>query len=578
MNTPRTNRFRFLRYGFVGLGLCVTLAAFYYTEELWRGKRAWDNCKRTMEGQGVDLNWADYVPAPVPADENFFAVPEMQQWFVGRGPTELSKKTPTDVNWWTNRMVVAKLSVGQPGSPAPNGYAVLRWNASSARGEAARLLTNAVGPTANAPRSPFDVGFMIRRLEEIRPARIFLQCETAPTEKELKEFLPDSILVHAHDIPEKEALKFEPAGSGAYDVTLPVLETTDDYLSLTRPLEPQFAVIRHAMQRPSARMEGNYTVPNEIPIPNFVTVRAVAQTLASRAQCDFLLGQPEEALRDLTLLHDMCPPIMEENKPMTLIGSMINVAVNALYADTIADGIQFHAWREPQLVVLEEQLKQVKLLGPIKQSFKMETVFLGDYLPNVSVEQLADLIHERTTREPANSWEHQKNLMLARLVPRGWIYQNAVASINLRPNVIAAVDPANEIIFTDKIAAFQQSKNALLSRWSPDTFLGDPMAPNFTKACQKTARSQTKVNQAIIGCALERYHLAHGQYPETLAALIPQYIDTLPHDVIGGGQLHYRCCADGTFLLYSIGWDARDHGGVRGKSDTDGDWVWPYGP
>ncbi len=578
MNPPRTNRFRNLRYVLVGLSLCATLVAFYYTEELWRGKRAWENCQRAMEAQGVDFNWTNFIPAPVPANENFFAVPEMQRWFVGRGPTELTKKMPDAFNWWTNRMVVAKLAIGRAGSPAPDGYSVLRWDEPSARGEAARLLTNAVGPVANASRSPYDVGFMIRRLEEIRPARIFLQCETAPTEKELKEFLPDSIFVHPHDIPGKEALKFEPTGSGTYEVSLPVLETADDYLSLTKPLEPQFALIRQAMERPSARMDGNYTVPSEIPIPNFVTVRAVAQTLASRAQCHFLLGQPEEALRDLTLLHDMCHPIMEQNKPMTLIGSMINVAVNGLYADTIADGIQFHAWHEPQLAALEQQLKQVKLLGPIEQSFKMETVFLGGYLPNVTVEQLADLIHERTTREPASSWDHWKNLMLARLVPRGWIYQNAVASVTLRPNVIAAVDPANEIVFTDKLAAFEQSKHALFSHWSPDTFLGDPMAPNFSRACQKTARSQTKINQTLIVCALERYHLAHGQYPETLDALKPACIDTLPHDVIGGGPLHYRRDADGTFLLYSIGWNACDDGGVQGQSGTDGDWVWPYGP
>lgn len=73
------------------------------------------------------------------------------------------------------------------------------------------------------------------------------------------------------------------------------------------------------------------------------------------------------------------------------------------------------AWREPQLAALEEQLKQVNVLGPLKQSYKMETVFLGVILQNVSMEQLADLIHDRSGRGPAGSWEHRKDLMLARL-------------------------------------------------------------------------------------------------------------------------------------------------------------------
>ena len=101
------------------------------------------------------------------------------------------------------------------------------------------------------------------------------------------------------------------------------------------------------------------------------------------------------------------------------------------------------------------------------------------------------------------------------------------------------------------------------------------MAPHFGAACQTTALNQTEVNQGLVACALERYQLAHGEYPETLDALIPQFIDKIPHDVIGGQPPHYGRAADGTFLLYSIGWTGRDNGGVRGKSNADGDWVWP---
>ena len=87
------------------------------------------------------------------------------------------------------------------------------------------------------------------------------------------------------------------------------------------------------------------------------------------------------------------------------------------------------------------------------------------------------------------------------------------------------------------------------------------MIPNFTKAWQTTAHNQTLVNEAQIACALERYRLAHGEYPETLDALVPQFIEKLPHDIIGGQPLHYRRTADGKFLLYSVGWNETDDGG-----------------
>jgi hypothetical protein len=38
--------------------------------------------------------------------------------------------------------------------------------------------------------------------------------------------------------------------------------------------------------------------------------------------------------------------------------------------------------------------------------------------------------------------------------------------------------------------------------------------------------------------------------------------------------LLYRRSNGGGYLLYSIGWDEKDHGGVPGKSKEEGDWVW----
>ena len=143
------------------------------------------------------------------------------------------------------------------------------------------------------------------------------------------------------------------------------------------------------------------------------------------------------------------------------------------------------------------------------------------------------------------------------------------------------MDSAGQMVFPDKTSAysaFKKQVDASSSHWSPYTFMASFGIPNYDKACQTTARNQTMINQALIVCALERFRLAHGQYPETLDALAPQFIAAIPHDVIGGQPLHYRRAADGTFLLYSVGWNGLDDGGTPGKSITEGDWVWPVFP
>ena len=106
------------------------------------------------------------------------------------------------------------------------------------------------------------------------------------------------------------------------------------------------------------------------------------------------------------------------------------------------------------------------------------------------------------------------------------------------------------------------------------------MHPAIASAVKKFAHVQTQLNLTRTACALERFRLAHGTYPESLAALAPQFIAAVPHDLINGQPLHYRRTDDGKFLLYSVAWNESDDGGQVAKTKTgsvdwkNGDWVW----
>src|SRR5690606_16045055 len=114
-----------------------------------------------------------------------------------------------------------------------------------------------------------------------------------------------------------------------------------DYLAWSDQLESDFDAIRKALERPYARMSGDYSQPFAIPIPDFITVRMVAQTLSHRAKSYLLIGEPENAMRELTLMHELCRLLegRPTGKPMTLVAAMINVAVTGLYVETVAEGM-----------------------------------------------------------------------------------------------------------------------------------------------------------------------------------------------------------------------------------------------
>jgi hypothetical protein len=570
MNPPPTKHWRTLRRCLVGLAVCLTLIGLFYTEELWRGKRAWENCKRALEAQGFKLDWANYIPAPVPDDQNVFGVPEMQKWFTGRGATELSTKLSYPgygINK-TTRLVLAELTIALPGTdaPTPSGATALHWGDPQAQAAASRLIKDALGPVA---LNPLGFDFMLRSPEEIRPARILLQCQTAPTVKELVSFVPARIA--GTQLPDTENILVEPFGNSSYKVTMLPPDTTAEFLSWSAQLEPEFTLIRKALQRSDIRMQGDYNYPPEIPIPNFNTVRLISQMLATMAQCHLVEGKPEEALRDLTLVNDLCR--IETNQPITLIGAMINVAVRGLYVNTMADGLRWQAWREPQLAALAEQLQQINVLPPVKQAIECAQVHLSHSLETATSAKMAKWFDGIQSPE-ANSWTAVEKSIGAQCIPRGWVYQNIVAGVSRDAEATAGLDPDHQIVFPDKIDAIGGKDGPIFSQ-SPYTFIALIMVPNFPRALRTTAFNQTLIHQALIACTLERYHLAHGEYPEKLDSLIPQFITAIPHDVIGGQPPHYRRAADGTFILYSIGWTGRDGGGVPGKSNEEGDWVWP---
>jgi hypothetical protein len=105
------------------------------------------------------------------------------------------------------------------------------------------------------------------------------------------------------------------------------------------------------------------------------------------------------------------------------------------------------------------------------------------------------------------------------------------------------------------------------------------LLPALGNVSRKSAMAQTAADQAALACGLERYRLASGQFPETLEALVPRFTPQLPHDLLTGEPYRYRRTDDGQFVLYSVGWNEKDDGGVPGKTlfdEKQGDWVWMY--
>jgi hypothetical protein len=454
---------------FIALAGLAILVSLFYAEENWRGKRAWENCKRELEAKGEILDWDKLIPPSVPDGQNFFAASKMQEWFI-----RPDWHHPSFTNELTERLKNEKTG----------------W---------------------------FGIDSKIK------------------TEADAKEYL---------------------AWSGQF--------------------QSDFNLIREALKRPYARMDGDYSNPVAKPDLDFITIRTVAQTLAQRAHCHLLLNQPEDALNELTLVHDMCRLMQSSSsdKPVTLVSTMLNVAVIGLYLNIIGEGLQSHTWQEPQLIAFQEQLKSVNLAPAFAKSFDFEAADTCWALES----------YFRKYPNDPSLWQDLKNYRLPwmKWMPNGWIYQNMVTTVTMNDKQRDGFDFESGIILPGKMESSQVEIRNALKHSSPYNFFVVMIDadPHFLKGWQTTAHNQTLVNEAQIACALERYHFVHGEYPKMLDALVPQFIEKLPNDIIGGQPLHYRRTDDGKFLLYSVGWNETDDDGQvvlakDGSVDREkGDWVW----
>ncbi len=99
-------------------------------------------------------------------------------------------------------------------------------------------------------------------------------------------------------------------------------------------------------------------------------------------------------------------------------------------------------------------------------------------------------------------------------------------------------------------------------------------APSHYAAIKLQLLSHAAYEIRMVAAGLEVYRLEHGRYPETLAALVPEELDALPVDRYDGRALTYKLNPRGgddaqTYLLYGIGPNGKDDGGLDDPRDAD---------
>jgi hypothetical protein len=504
----------------------VSLIVLFYVEEGWRGKRAWVALQRELASRGEKLDLASVTPPTVPDDQNLAMAPVMSRL----------------LNYTTNSS--GEVRVGSARSAEAPSLGRLRSSGPGARempqGSWARQEFTDLAAWQAYYRRPYETSNW-----SVRSNRFV----TKPTE-------PQFPVAAEPQTPARDVL-----------LALSKFDAVLDELA------------RAAAERPLARYPHAYELGYFAQTVTPRTLHDVVRVLCLRAVARMDEGQINDAFADVELAFRLADSPCSE--PWLHSHCSIRHPMLTETLQPVWEGLARHQWTEPQLAALEQYLARLDLLAEQAVALRGEAVMQADLIQHVR--RLATGQTRRLNplhNEPQEAVEKFWVFVLRRFYPVGWLYQDEVLSYRiLRP-----FDVNNR-------SGEPSAEPSLASIMDPFfvTFLVPRLRMVREEAATRFPQIQTLVNQALIACALERYRRAHGQFPESLDGLAPQFVAEVPRDVSSGQALRYRRTDDGQFILYAVGADGVDDGGQPIKVEFDwsgslvmpsgsGDWVWSYPP
>jgi hypothetical protein len=356
--------------------------------------------------------------------------------------------------------------------------------------------------------------------------------------------------------------------------------TNDDLTLALKKYDGVLSEIAAAAQRPQARFAVHYEDGPAALCPHTTCVLKCSKLLRLRALVRLDADQGDLAAQDLLLMLRLGQAL--ENEPL-LLSPLVHNSLVTLADQILWEGLLARRWSAAQLAAFQREFERLDFLRDFRCAFQGERC--------VAV-WLLQAIHNPPRQFLSDYYTPTAEYLIRYVLPRGWIYLNCLNRDQAYVNhFLPCIDIPAQRIFPERCSKYVSpldpaAEGVYWPRVLPYHYLEYILDLAFSDWLKNSAKGQTVAQQAALACALERYRLANDRLPEKLEALVPQFIAKIPHDVMDGQPLRYRLESDGSYKLWSVGWNQKDDGGEvaylnpkapedqRILDDQMGDWVW----
>jgi hypothetical protein len=292
----------------------------------------------------------------------------------------------------------------------------------------------------------------------------------------------------------------------------------------------------------------------------------LAQSYSQLAHAHLATGEPAKAAAEVSMILRLADRL--HDSPF-LISGLVRISIFGLAASTIDHGIVRHEWDDADLARFDAELGGIHIFPAMAQALRTERGQFNQFVETMRKAKPGqkDALAESFGDSKSPAWQRA----LLRLSVRSLIeidqgyynrhLQQLIDALERKDGVTPHGLPQVDTRMPFRLMHFNTASASTA----------------YQQAFSRTAFVQNSLQQTRIACALERYRLKNGVYPDKLAALEPGFLPRLPESVITGDNFHYRHEGAGAFLLWSEGWNSTDDHGQPSSTkaiDKDGDWVW----
>lgn len=255
-----------------------------------------------------------------------------------------------------------------------------------------------------------------------------------------------------------------------------------------------------------------------------------------------------------------------------LIGNLFGLGLEELGLNTVVAVVYHGDYTAEELARMAEQFDRLAPLEPMAEEFRGgERLWM---LEIVQFQATGQAIDEAYTGEivtlPGVDWniamrmanQHYDRMERAASAPPGLDRDQIAAEVGIELER-AEEEARNRWRWAASIFS-RKSRSELVGHMHLSVLL-----PAVYSAIHADDQVRVRQLQARAAIALAQYRAAHGEYPDKLAQLVPEFAEQEPQDLFTGQPLKYIRTAEG-YQLYSVGPNRQDDGGLDANQDDTG--------